>query len=311
MSFKSYNVQSTKAGNFKKYLNSISFQSRYTSGLLFMGISATAFGSAPTFAKLAFDNSINPSSLQSYRFLITFIVILFVAIITKTKLKVTRSHLPRLFTLALSTGLSSFCYMTSVNYIPVAIASLTFFTFPLVVAPISHLLGMDKLSPLKVAAMLIAFSGLCLLMGNSYQLNWHGIAMAFAAGLFVATSFIVSKPLTNDLSPITLAVFATGMPCIAYLTISFTFTTLVIPYTLAGCSGLIVNSLCHALGLTCCYAAIARLGALRTAVMMNIEPLISALAAYLVLNQFLTIYQILGVCGVVFGIAVMSSTKKS
>lgn len=311
MSFKSFNVQSSKAAKLKKYLNSISYKSRYTSGILFMGISATAFGSAPTFAKLAFDNSINPSSLQSYRFLITFIVIVIVANISRTKLKVRRSHLPRLFTLAFSTGLSSFCYMTSVNYIPVAIASLTFFTFPLVVASISHLLGMDRLSRLKIAAMLIAFSGLCLLMGNSYQINWVGILLAFAAGLFVATSFIVSKPLTNDLSPITLAVFATGVPCLVFLTISFSLATLVVPNTLAGCFGLIVNSLCHAIGLTCCYAAIARLGALRTAVMMNIEPLISVLAAYLVLGQVLTISQMFGVCGVVFGIALMSSTRKS
>ena len=45
-----------------------------------MAVSATAFGSAPTFAKLAFDNSITPSSLQSYRFFITFVVIFFVTI---------------------------------------------------------------------------------------------------------------------------------------------------------------------------------------------------------------------------------------
>ena len=48
-----------------------------------MAVSATAFGSAPTFAKLAFDNFITPSSLQSYRFLITFVVIIFVTIIVK------------------------------------------------------------------------------------------------------------------------------------------------------------------------------------------------------------------------------------
>ena len=144
-----------------------------------MAVSATAFGSAPTFAKLAFDNFITPSSLQSYRFLITFVVILSVTILAKQNTRPSFAHLPRLLILALSTGLSSLCYMTSVKYIPVAVASLTFFTFPLVVASVSHIMGIDKLSRMKALAMMIAFCGLCLLLGTTYSLEWIGVSMAF------------------------------------------------------------------------------------------------------------------------------------
>ena len=274
-----------------------------------MAVSATAFGSAPTFAKLAFDNSITPSSLQSYRFFITFIVIIFLAIIVKQITKPTPAHLPRLLILAISTGLSSLCYMTSVKYVPVAVASLTFFTFPLVVAPVSHLMKIDKLTQIKVLAMILAFCGLCLLLGTTYNLQWVGISMAFAAGLFVATSFIVSKPLTEDLSPLTMAVFATGLPCLAYAISSMLSGHLTHPQNFPGGVGLVANSLCHAIGLTCCYAAIARLGPTRTAVMMNVEPLISVLAAYLILGQAITIVQSLGIIGVVSGIVLMSYTR--
>ncbi|MEC7387284.1 MAG: hypothetical protein VYC58_01330, partial [Pseudomonadota bacterium] len=75
----------------KQYLDN----SNLVSGFLFMAVSATAFGSAPTFAKLAFDNSITPSSLQSYRFFITFVVIIFVTIIVKQITKPTPAHMPR------------------------------------------------------------------------------------------------------------------------------------------------------------------------------------------------------------------------
>ena len=289
----------------KQYLDN----SNLVSGFLFMAVSATAFGSAPTFAKLAFDNSITPSSLQSYRFFITFVVIIFVTIILKQITKPTPAHLPRLLILAISTGFSSLCYMTSVKYVPVAVASLTFFTFPLVVAPISHLMKIDKLTQIKVLAMLLAFCGLCLLLGTTYNLQWVGISMAFAGGLFVATSFIVSKPLTEDLSPLTMAVFATGLPCLAYAISSILSGDLTHPQNFPGGVGLVANSLCHAIGLTCCYAAIARLGPTRTAVMMNVEPLISVLAAYLILGQAITIVQSLGIIGVVSGIVLMSYTR--
>ena len=275
-----------------------------------MAVSATAFGSAPTFAKLAFDNSITPSSLQSYRFFITFVVIIFVTIIVKQITKPTPAHLPRLLILAISTGLSSLCYMTSVKYVTVAVASLTFFTFPLVVAPVSHLMKIDKLTQIKVLAMILAFCGLCLLLGTTYNLQWVGISMAFAAGLFVATSFIVSKPLTEDLSPLTMAVFATGLPCLAYAISSMLSGHLTHPQNFPGGVGLVANSLCHAIGLTCCYAAIARLGPTRTAVMMNVEPLISVLAAYLILGQAITIVQSLGIIGVISGIVLMSCTQR-
>ena len=289
----------------KQYLDN----SNLVSGFLFMAVSATAFGSAPTFAKLAFDNSITPSSLQSYRFFITFVVIIFVTIIVKQITKPTPAHLPRLLILAISTGLSSLCYMTSVKYVTVAVASLTFFTFPLVVAPVSHLMKIDKLTQIKVLAMILAFCGLCLLLGTTYNLQWVGISMAFAAGLFVATSFIVSKPLTEDLSPLTMAVFATGLPCLAYAISSMLSGHLTHPQNFPGGVGLVANSLCHAIGLTCCYAAIARLGPARTAVMMNVEPLISVLAAYLILGQAITIVQSLGIIGVVSGLVLMSYSR--
>ena len=289
----------------KQYLDN----SNLVSGFLFMAVSATAFGSAPTFAKLAFDNFITPSSLQSYRFFITFVVIIFVTIIVKQITKPTPAHLPRLLILAISTGLSSLCYMTSVKYVTVAVASLTFFTFPLVVAPVSHLMKIDKLTQIKVLAMILAFCGLCLLLGTTYNLQWVGISMAFAAGLFVATSFIVSKPLTEDLSPLTMAVFATGLPCLAYAISSMLSGHLTHPQNFPGGVGLVANSLCHAIGLTCCYAAIARLGPTRTAVMMNVEPLISVLAAYLILGQAITIVQSFGIIGVVAGIVLMSYTR--
>tara|TARA_B100000925_G_scaffold200380_1_gene151854 strand:+ start:230 stop:1108 length:879 start_codon:yes stop_codon:yes gene_type:complete len=290
----------------KQHLSS----SNFVSGLIFIIISATAFGSAPTFAKLAFDNSITPISLQGYRFLITFVIISIATIVTKQITRPTPAHLPRLLMLAISTGLSSLCYMTSVKHIPVAVASLTFFTFPLVVAPISHLMKIDKLTQIKVLAIMIAFCGLCILLGTTYNLQWIGFSMAFAAGLFVATSFIVSKPLAEDLSPLTMAVFSTGLPCFVFAVSTILSGDLTHPQNISGSVGLVANSICHAIGLTCCYAAIARLGPTRTAVTMNIEPLISVLAAYLVLGQKITILQSLGIIGVVSGIVLMSYTRR-
>ena len=44
--------------------------------------------------------------------------------------------------------------------------------------------------------------------------------------------------------------------------------------------------------------------------MMNVEPLISVLAAYLILGQAITIVQSLGIIGVISGIVLMSCTQR-
>ena len=44
--------------------------------------------------------------------------------------------------------------------------------------------------------------------------------------------------------------------------------------------------------------------------MMNVEPLVSVLAAYLVLGQAITVVQSLGIIGVVSGIVLMSYTRR-
>ncbi len=276
------------------------------SGFVFLAITALAFGSAPTFAKVAFDSGVNPISLQIFRFSITFFCILTATLVINQLQKIRLEDLIRLLALALATAISSFCYMTAVDYVSVAVASLTFFTFPLIVGALSHFLGWDLLTPKRLSAMIVAFLGLCLVLGGDLSLDWKGVLMAFTAGTAVAISFIISKPLTQNLSALTITCWATGLPCLIYLVMGLILGELSTPGTAKGAAGVFGNSICYAIGLACLYASIARLGAIRTAIFINVEPLISVAAAFLILGQSIGSFQILGAFIVVGGILLIT-----
>jgi drug/metabolite transporter (DMT)-like permease len=278
-------------------------------GYVLLAITALFFGSAPTFAKLAFDGGIDAVSLQVFRFGITFATVVLMALALRHFPRIERRHLPRLLMLALCTAVSSYCYMTAVRHVSVAVASLTFFTFPLIVGALSHLLGFDRLTLRKLLAIFVAFIGLCLVLGGDLELNWLGVSLAFAAGSTVAVSFVVSRPLTQELPSLTITAFATGIPCALYLVYAVVASDLVTPTTPGAAIGVLGNALCYAIGLVCLYGSIARLGALRTAILINAEPLISVGAAFLVLGQGILPLQMAGAGIVVFGIFLITTDR--
>ena len=280
-------------------------------GYIFLGVTALFFGAAPTFAKLAFDGGIDALSLQVFRFTITFSVVLLMVLALRHSPRIKRRHWPRLLMLALCTAVSSFCYMTAVRHVSVAVASLTFFTFPLIVGPLSHLLGLDRLSWRKLLAILVAFSGLCMVLGGDLDLDWTGVTLAFIAGSTVAASFVVSRPLTLELPSLTITAFATGIPCALYIVFGTVTSGLIVPDTTSGAIGVLGNALCYAVGLVCLYGAIARLGALRTAILINAEPLISVGAAFVILGQAIGPLQMAGAAIVVFGIFLVTTDRET
>ena len=283
---------------------------RILKGYLYLAITALFFGSAPTFARLAFQGGTDPLSLQVFRFVITAGATWLAVAVLRHLPRIRRDQIGRLGLLAICTAVSSLCYMTSVRYIPVGVASLTFFTFPLIVGPLSHVMKLDRLTRRSGIAILVSFSGLCLVLGYDLSLDWRGLGLAFAAGVSVAVSFVVSRPLTRMLPPLTITAFATGIPCLFFVAFGLASGALVFPQSAVGGVGVVLNGLCFAIGLAFLYASIGELGATRTAVLINLEPLVSIAAAFLVLGQTIGTWQALGAAVVVGGIVLMQTGRR-
>src|SRR5690606_27390766 len=83
-------------------------------------------------------------------------------------------------------------YLFSVAYIPVSLAAMIFYTFPLMVGVLSAALDREPVTLVKVVALLGAFTGLALALGPSFtSLDPRGVGLALTAAIGVATTTLV------------------------------------------------------------------------------------------------------------------------
>lgn len=279
-------------------------------GLGFVVVTALFFGAGPTLAKLAFDGGTGVLTLQFARFVVASVGLWLLLAVTGRIAPIPRRRLPLILALiVLSTG-ASFGYMTSVRSIPVPVASLVFFTFPLMVGPLAHLLGDERLTWLRVLALAVGFAGIVLVLeGGMAHADPVGIALAFGGGTCVAISFQVSRRLTVDIAPgqLTATVAsASAVLCTLLLVVHGEFD---LPTTQRGWVGVLGNAVSYAVGLSCLFAAIKRLGVVRTAVTVNMEPVVSVALAAVVLGEALSGTQLAGGLVVLSGIALAQSRR--
>ena len=147
-------------------------------------LAAIVLGLNTTFARLAYDAGSNPVTVLGSRFLACTLAIGIAVVLLGRPTVIPRgSRLPMLSVTAIW-FIGPTCYLWSVVFLPVGLAALLFYTFPLIVAAISHFQEGARLGPMRVGAFLLAFTGLVIALSPSLsELDWRGITLAFLAAV--------------------------------------------------------------------------------------------------------------------------------
>lgn len=272
-------------------------------GFGFVVLTALFFGAAPTFARLAFDGGTGALTLQFARFAVAGVGLWLLLAVVGRRGRIPTHRLPLLAALVVLTSGASYGYMTSVRSVPVPVASLVFFTFPLMVGPLAHLIGDERLTLHRILALAVGFAGIALVLeGGLAHADPVGLALAFGGGACVAVSFQVSRRLTADIPPILLTATVASASAIVCTLLLAMHGEINPPTSPRGWVGVLGNAVSYTVGLTCLFAAIRRLGSVRTAVAVNLEPVVSVALAAVVLNEALSGIQLVGGLVVITGI---------
>jgi len=273
-----------------------------------VAVVALFFGAAPTLARLAFDGGTGTLTLQFARFAFAAVGLWLLLAATGRIAPIARRLLPLVTVLVLLSAGASYGYMTSVRTIPVPVASLVFFTFPLMVGPLAHLIGDERLTLRRVLALCVGFAGIALVLeGGVAHADPLGLALAFGGGVCVAVSFQVSRRLTIEVSPMLLTAVVAGASALVCGALLLFHGAIDLPVTTRGWVGVAGNAVAYTVGLSCLFAAIQRLGAVTTAVAGNLEPVVSVALAAVVLGEALSGIQLVGGVVVLAGIALAQS----
>lgn len=280
-------------------------------GLLCALLSATLYAIATLSAALAYDAGSNPATVIWIRFLFSSLTLFLVALALHRPLRPARRDWVPLLGVALGAFGTTNGYLTSVAFIPVSLAVLIFYTFPLVVGIAEPLLQRRPVGARMLLCSVVAFCGLALALGPSFDtLDWRGILLATVASgsaliAFLATGRLSQQADSIGSSALTLAACFLGMCLILPLTSSFSVPTGTVGWLgLSAAAGLFMG------------AYFLQLLALRlapagpVALIYNVEPALTVVLAWLILSTTLTPVQALGVALVIAALVAASLRRR-
>jgi drug/metabolite transporter (DMT)-like permease len=203
-----------------------------------------------------------------------------------------------------------FLLFKAFEVIEVPIAILTYFVYPLLTGLAAAASGLERVTWRGGAAALAAFLGLALMIGaHPTTLATVGIVAALGAALCRVVMLLVTRALLSGADPLRITWYSLLSSTAVFLVAVLATGSWQPPATTSGWLALVVLSVAVTTGLLGVFASTVRIGPFRTALFMNLEPLLTAIGSAFVLGEVLTPLQALG-GGVMLAALVMFQLRR-
>ena len=267
-------------------------------------LSAAAFGLFAVLVRVAGDEGADSVSVMATRFVIAAPILWSIAAVVARRAGQPLLPARRLAVWGIALGFVGYStqaalFQGSVNQTGAALADLMLYAYPAMVVLLAWAMGREGPTPMRLAALAVATVGtmLVLLGGGASDFDGLGIALGLAAALTYTVYILGCDAVVRGLSPFTLAALvATGAACAftgaglvgigGGLELGFTATAwwAVIGVAIVG-TVVAVGGFLIALDL---------IGPSRASILSTLEPVVTVVLAYLILDERLGPVQVVG-----------------
>ena len=258
-------------------------------------MAATSFGIGDTFAKVALASGTDVLTLALTRG-IAGIGILFLYLHIGAP-PVPAMPRARAIALALGVLFAVIIYglFRAIELITVPMAVLTYFIYPLLTGIAGAIFGVERLGWQGGLAAIVAFFGLALTIGAyPHQLAIAGVGFAVGAAVCRTAFLLIARTELQKLDP-RLTTWYSLISSTAIFAIAAVATrNWQTPRTPGGWIAILVVSVCTAVATLTLYISTVRVGPFRSAVIMNLEPLLATLLSAALLGDVITPVQSIG-----------------
>ena len=250
----------------------------------------------PIFARLAYAEGVGVDELLFARFLMAFLIIGVILVLSRRLVLPGKGELLTLVALGgLAYFLQSTLYFTALLYSPVAIVALILYTYPVFVTIGAFMLGWERISGVIAGACVIAIGGL-LLVANPFG-NPIGFGMVLALGSSITYTIYIlgGSKLLRKVSGDVAAFYIMGAAAVSFgLTGEFT-GALHLNWSLMGWLWVgIIIVVCTVFAITAFFVGLSKIGPSRAALISLGEPATAIFASLAIYGNALTASQWFG-----------------
>ncbi len=163
-------------------------------GFLYGALAAICYGTNPLGALYLYKAGFTPGSVLFYRFAGASILSALFILLLRKNFRIPRENIPYIVFLGFLFAASALCLYLSFLFMDAGVASTLLFSYPIMVAIFMAIFFKEKLQKKTVVSILLAISGVTLLMRTSdgSVLSPAGIALVFFSSLAYAIYIIIA-----------------------------------------------------------------------------------------------------------------------
>ena len=282
---------------------------------------ALMMGANHVAARLAFNHGVDVATAVVFRSTVTALVVVTLLALQRVRVVFSARHKRYLPAIGLLVGVQSLCLYSAVARLPVALALLAFYSYPIWTALWAWVVYRQRPERAMVIAMPVILAGLALaldVLGAASGLGaagqWGrigaGVAFALAAAGTFGLALVLTQHEAGDLdgrvrTGTTMAM--AGLVALATIGVQGGFH---LPNAPAGWGGLVALTFLYGTAFTIMFTVLPRLGVVGNSAIMNVEPVFALVLAWLILGQAIAPVQVVGALVVVGAVMALGLRKR-
>lgn len=284
-----------------------------TKGFILGATAAASYGMNPLFALPLYSAGMSVDTVLFYRYTLAVIVLGIMMKIQKQPFAIAKADVFPLCVMGLLFSFSSLFLFMSYNYMDAGIASTILFVYPVLVAIIMAVVFKEKISPVTMFSIALAFAGISLLCKSpgGQTLSLVGITFVFLSSLSYAIYIVgVNRSSLKDMpiAKLTFYVLLFGLS-VYVVRLRFCADLQVLPTPLLWLDAVSLAVFPTVVSLITMTKAIHYIGSTPTAILGALEPVTALFFGVLVFGERLTPRIILGIFMVIVAVTLIIGGK--
>jgi drug/metabolite transporter (DMT)-like permease len=265
-------------------------------GAALIMVSAVGFGAMAIFGKLAYDDGVGTLTLLLVRFVLGTVV--FAVLLAARRERLPRHGLRAGFALgAIGYATQAGLYFAALHHLDASLLALVLYTYPAWVTVAGLLLGRDRPSRRRLAALGLASTGLVIVLvaAGTGGFDPLGAVLGLASSLAYTAYILVADDAGPSMSPVALSALVCAGAATTFAVAGVASGRLDWGFQAQGWLWLAAIAVVStALPIATFFAGLARVGPSAAAIISTLEPVVTVGLAYLAFSETLSAVQLAG-----------------